>query len=438
MALSSAQPSVSRYKTLGYNGPVMITLPHASAEAAAIALFILTYVGMALGRLPGLKIDRAGIALLATVGLIALSLLEGETLRGVADLPTLAILFGLMIVSAQFGLAGFYDWCTARIANANRSPAALLALTVIIPGLLSAVLANDVVVFAVTPLLCQGLVRRGLDPRPFLIALAGATNAGSAATVIGNPQNILIGQVGNLEFWDFLGVCGPPALFGLFVVYAVTWLVWRRALASPPASVRQSPLPPLDRLQLIKATAATLAVVILLSTDLPHEISVLTVAALLLVSRRFQTRTVLSQVDWPLILLFGCLFAVNAVFRDTGIPAQGMAWLGTHGLLPDHLSVMAPLALATSNTIGNVPAVIMLLSLWHGTDGAFYALALLSTLAGNLLLVGSLANIIVAERAASVGVRLPFIDHARCGIPMTLVSMAGAVAWLAGGGWLPW
>lgn len=416
----------------------MFALLPASAEAVAIGLFVLTYVGMALGRLPGLKIDRTGIALLAAVALLAFGLLEGESLRGAVNLPTLAILFGLMIVSAQFGLAGFYDWCAARIASANRSPAVLLGLTVAIPGLLSAVLANDVVVFAVTPLLCQGIARRGLDPRPFLIALAGATNAGSAATLIGNPQNILIGQVGGLNFWNFLAVCGPPALLGLVVVYAVTWFVWRRTLEPRPIPAVQEPLPPLDRLQLFKATAATVIVVALLGTQLPHALSALVVAALLLISRRFRTRAVLGQVDWPLILLFACLFAVNAAFRDTGLPAQGLTWLGAHGLLPDRLAVMAPLALAASNTIGNVPAVIMLLSLWQGTEGAYYALALLSTLAGNLLLVGSLANIIVAERAASVGARLPFRDHARCGIPMTLLSMAGAVAWLVGGGWLPW
>lgn len=415
----------------------MISLPQASAEVTAVALFALTYLGMALGRFPGLRIDRTGIALFAAVALLAFGLLQGETLRGAIDMPTLAILFGLMIVSAQFGLAGFYDWCAARIAGAERSPAVLLALTVAIPGALSAVLANDVVVFAVTPLLCQGIVRRGLDPRPFLIALAGATNAGSAATVIGNPQNILIGQVGDLNFWRFLAVCGPPALFALLIVYAVVWLVWRRTLTSQPSPGRAI-LPPLDRPQLVKATVASLAVVVLLSTNIPREISVLVVAALLLISRRLHTRDMMAQVDWHLILLFACLFTVNAAFRDTGLPAQGLAWLDLHGLMPDRLAVMAPLSLAASNTIGNVPAVIMLLSLWQGTEGAFYALALLSTLAGNLLLIGSLANIIVAERAASVGVRLPFRDHARCGIPMTIFSVGAATIWLAAGGWLPW
>jgi Na+/H+ antiporter NhaD/arsenite permease-like protein len=124
-----------------------------------------------------------------------------------------------MILSAQFAVCGFYDWCSARIAGSQAPPAVILALTVVIAGGLSAMLANDVIVFAMTPLLCAGLKSRGLDPRPYLIALAGAANAGSAATLIGNPQNILIGQVGRLRFWEFLAACGPPAALALLIIY---------------------------------------------------------------------------------------------------------------------------------------------------------------------------------------------------------------------------
>ncbi|HYD30933.1 MAG TPA: SLC13 family permease, partial [Azospirillaceae bacterium] len=173
-----------------------------------VALFVVTYVGMALGRFPGLKIDRTGIALVATIGLLASGALDSGSLAGAIDFPTLFILFGLMILSAQFAASGFYDWCALRIAGATHSPSGLLAVVVAVAGGLSAVLANDVVVFAMTPMLCVGLKARGLDPRPYLIALAGAANAGSAATLIGNPQNILIGQVGGLDFWRFLGACG--------------------------------------------------------------------------------------------------------------------------------------------------------------------------------------------------------------------------------------
>ena len=167
-----------------------------------LVVFAAVYLGMALGRWPGLKVDRTGIALLGAILLYGSGAVDGAAVLAAIDFPTLVILFGLMILSAQFAACGFYDWCSARIATAAACrPRRCSALTVVAAGLLSAVLANDVVVFAMTPMLCTGLVRRGLDPRPFVIALAGGANAGSAATIIGNPQNILIGEVGGLDFW---------------------------------------------------------------------------------------------------------------------------------------------------------------------------------------------------------------------------------------------
>jgi Na+/H+ antiporter NhaD/arsenite permease-like protein len=407
-------------------------------RVAVGALFVATYAGMALGRVPGLAIDRTGIALFAAVALLVIGGLPPAGAAAAIDFPTLAILFGLMILSSQFGLAGFYDWCAARIAAAAGSPVRLLALTVAASGAMSALLANDVVVFAMTPMLCRGIAARGLDPRPFLIGLAGGSNAGSAATVIGNPQNILIGQVGGLDFWRFVAVCGPPALAALVLVFVAVLLTWREALDAHPISAAPPP-PAFDGWQTAKGIAAAVLLVALFTSPLPREIAALAVGAALLVSRRMATRRVMAAVDWHLILLFAALFIVNAAFAGTGLPGQAMAWLGEHGLLPDRLGVLAALALLASNTIGNVPAVIMLLAQWPAPpEGALYGLALLSTLAGNLLLVGSMANIIVAERAAAHGVRLGFGDFARSGIPMTLASFAVAIAWLGLGGRLGW
>ena len=185
-----------------------------------LVVFATVYLGMALGRWPGLKVDRTGIALLGAIVLYGSGAIDGAAALAAIDFPTLVVLFGLMILSAQFAACGFYDWCSARIASAAMPPAALLAGTVAAGGILAAVLANDVVVFAMTPLLCAGVAQRGLDPRPFVIALAGGANAGSAATIIGNPQNILIGEVGQLDFWPFLVACAPPALTGLASVFA--------------------------------------------------------------------------------------------------------------------------------------------------------------------------------------------------------------------------
>lgn len=408
------------------------------AHWLALGAFAVTYVGMALGRLPGLALDRTGIAMCAAIAIVAGGALAPGAVPGAIDAPTLAILFGLMIISALFGLAGLFDWCAARIGATAASPAALLALTIAVSGVLSAVLANDVVVFAMTPMLCRGLLARGLDPRPFLIGLAGAANAGSAATIIGNPQNIVIAEAGHLEFAGFLAVCGPPAVLAMVMVFVTVRWLFAKELAARPLPVRGE-LPPLDRALLVKTALGTLVLIILYLAGAPRALATLGVAALLLVSRRVETRGALARVDWSLILLFAALFVVNAAFAATGLGEGAVAWLRGAGLTPERLAVLAPLGLLLSNTIGNVPAVVMILALWPGLDApALTALALLSTLAGNLLIVGSLANIIVVQRAAENGVVLGFRDHARAGIPMTLAGMGMAVLWLATTGTLGW
>lgn len=396
-----------------------------------ITIFLLVYLGMALGRFPGLQIDRTGIALLGAVILALTGALRGDALMAAIDYPTLFILLGLMVLSAQFELAGFYGWCAVRLAQARHSPQALLALVVLVGGGLSAVLANDVVVFAMTPLLCAGLAARGLDARPYLIALAGAANAGSAATIIGNPQNILIGQLGHLQFWPFLAACLVPALLGMVCVFITVAFVWRGRLVLPDAPPLPLEAPDLDLWHLRKAVLATLALLVLFALPLPQEEGVLAVAATMLVSRRFASRRMLGLVDWHLLLLFAALFVVTASLAQTGLPGQLVSALAGSGWSLDRLSILAPLSLTASNSIGNVPAVLLLMQVWPAPpEGALYALALLSTLSGNLLLLGSLANLIVVERAAVSGVTLGFVEHAKCGVPMTLASIALAIGWL--------
>ena len=409
------------------------------STALVVAVFLATYAGMALGRVPGLRIDRTGIALFAVAALLAFGAIDVAAIGRAQDVPTLVLLFALMILSAQFAHAGLYDLCARRITLARKSPRMLLAMTVFVAGALSAILANDIVVFAMTPLLCHGLMARGLDPRPFLIGLAGGSNAGSAATLIGNPQNILIGQVGGLDFWTFLTVCAPPALAALAIVVWTVDRVWRAELAAPGTAPRWTTAPTTDRWEIAKGTAVTVLLVGLFATPFPHEISALALAALLLASRRMASRTMIGSVDWHLLLLFACLFTVTAALSATGLGRDGLEWLKAADLLPGSLAVLAPLALIVSNGIGNVPAVILITTVWpDAPEGTMYGLALLTTLAGNLLLVGSLANVIVAERAQAVGVRLGFRDFARAGVPMTLASIAVAVLWLGIGGWMPW
>ncbi|HTO81389.1 MAG TPA: SLC13 family permease [Methylomirabilota bacterium] len=401
-----------------------------------LGIFILTYVGMAIGRIPGLRTDRAGLAAIAAILMIVVNGADLRRAVGWVDFPTLALLFGLMVLSGLFGMSGFYDYCAYRITHARGSPQRLLAATIIVCAALSAVLANDIVAFAVPPLLCLGLVARRLDPIPFLIGLAAASNVGSAATVIGNPQNILIGQVGHLDFWRFLAVCGIPALTGLGIIHAVICWQWRGRWTLPEASEAGEATPPrLHRWSLIKALAITAALLIAFGVGAPRDLSALFAAAALFTSRRHETRALVGTVDWSLLILFGGLFIVTGVFADLPDTQQLFRDLVRQGWLPDRLSVLAPLTLLLSNTIGNVPSDILLLQVWRQPpQEALYALALMSTLAGNLLLTGSLANLIVAERAATVGSRLPFLAHAKAGIPITILTstVAGLWLWLTG------
>jgi len=398
--------------------------------ALIVIVFIAVYVGMALGRVPGLALDRTGVALLGLIVLQASGALSLEEAGAAVDLATLSLLFALMIISAQFQGSGFYRLCARAMTNAAGRPTRLLAILVGVTGALSAVLTNDVVVFALTPLVCKALVARNLDARPFVIALAGAANAGSAATLIGNPQNILIGQVGDLDFWRYSLAALVPTVLALVAVYGAVRLSWSAALAAPASPAADEPVDP-DRWQIAKGLIALAALIALFSTPLPREIGALAIAGLVLLSRRMSSREMIGSVDWHLLLLFAALFAVTAAFARTGLSEQGLAWLAGHDLEPQRLGLLAPLALVLSNTIGNVPAVVLLTSLLPDFGEAwFIALALFTTLAGNLLLTGSMANIIVAERAAEAGVGVSFLDFARAGIPMTLASMAGAAAWL--------
>lgn len=421
--------------------------------AITLLILILTYIGMAAGRIAWLRVDRTGIALLAVIALLATGEMTLDDFGSAVNLPTLALLFAMMIISAQFAESGFIDLCARTITATRGGTAALLALTVAIGGALSAVLANDILIAAIAPLLIAGARRRGFDPRPFAIALAAATNAGSAATFIGNPQNILLGAMGRLGFWSFLAINGIPALFALLSVFAVVWLQWRRrmiqapvageisaAAAETPAEEPAATVPAhsIDRFQMIKAGVALVILLALFSTPLPREIGALIIAALLLANRRITSRTMIAAVDWPLLLLVSCLFAITGQLNDLGIAASMLAFLTNHGLLPNNLAVLLPFSLVTSNAIGSVPAAMLVLQIWPiPPDSVLYSLALLSTLAGNLLLSGSLTSLVIAERAAAMGAPLSFRQYARAGVPIALLSLGFASFWLVAIGILP-
>jgi Na+/H+ antiporter NhaD/arsenite permease-like protein len=404
--------------------------------AIVLLVLILTYAGMVAGRVPRLQVDRTGIALLAVIALLVSGQMTLDDFGSNVDMPTLALLFAMMIISAQFAESGLIDLCAREFTSRGHGNTVLLALTVAIAGGLAAVLANDILIITIAPLLLVGARARGFDPRPFAIALAASTNAGSAATLIGNPQNMLLGAIGRLDFWTFLCVSGVPALFSLLTVFTVVWLQWRgRMTAGEPPDPAELPAVvshPFDRNQVIKGAVALLALLLLFLTSLPRELGALMIAALLLANRKITSRTMIGAVDWPLLLLVACLFAITGALNQAGIASELLAFFEHHELLPNGVVPLTLFSVFTSNTIGSLPSAMLLLQLWPTPPpGVLYGLALLSTLAGNLLLSGSLTNVLIAERAERLGAPLSFADHARAGVPIAVISLAFAMVWLS-------
>jgi Na+/H+ antiporter NhaD/arsenite permease-like protein len=400
-------------------------------DPLVLTVFIVVYAGMILGEIPGLALDRSGIALLGAIVILASGRLTLEEAVVASDAHTLALLFGLMVISAQFRLGGFYTETVRRISANSGGTESLLLWVIIAAGALSSVLANDIVCLAMAPMLVEVCARRQINPLPFLLALACASNVGSAATLIGNPQNMLIGESLDLSFAGYLLDGGPPAVIGLGVVWLVLRWQWRGrwTAARADAPARFEPVP-FDRWQTTKGVLLlTIVVGAFLFTSLPRDVIALTAAGVLLLSTRMASREMVGLVDWHLLVLFGGLFVVNEAVERAGLLQSAYAWLTTNGvdlMQPEWLFAVTPVL---SNLVSNVPAVMLLLPTSTGPhDGAVLALA--STLAGNLLIVGSIANIIVVDQAKAQGVAIDWRTHARAGIPVTLATLAIAAVWL--------
>ena len=412
--------------------PEILTL---APQMIAPALFVITYIGIALGKIPGVALDRVGIALLGAIAMVAFGVLTPESAFRAIDLSTILLLYSLMIISAQLRLGGFYSWSALNILTLLARPKRFLLALMLLSALLSALLANDIVCFAFTPVLATALLQAQLNPLPFLLGLAVASNIGSAATIIGNPQNMLIGQVGQLDFGGFLLWCGPPSVAALAAAYGIILLLFRKRLVmkypGPPLQ-RGEDWPAFDRWQTSKGLIAVSTLIVLFFTPLPREVSAISIAGVLLCSRRQKTRDILGLVDWHLITLFCALFIVIRGILDTLTAPDLVARMAGLGLDLHNLPLLTVVSTVLSNLFSNVPATMLLLPfLPLDQPAAWYTLALSSTFAGNLLLLGSIANLIVAEQALHFGIRISLRDHAVIGIPVTLVSLLILIGWIA-------
>jgi Na+/H+ antiporter NhaD/arsenite permease-like protein len=400
----------------------------------ATVIFVITYIGVALGRIPGLTIDRVGIALLGAIGMVVFGVLTVENAVKSIDLSTILLLYGLMIASAQLRLGGFYTWSASRLLCLLHRPRLFLLSCMLTSGFLSSILANDIICFAITPVLAVSVVRAGLNPLPFLIGLAVSSNIGSAATIIGNPQNMLIGQVGRLNFSEFILWCGPPSMIALVGSYVILLWIYRNKFFNGKrtfgSNIEENPVV-FNAWQSIKGILFIGVLVGLFFTTIPREISALGIAGVFLCSRKMKTRDILGLVDWHLITLFCALFIVIHGFSEENYSAVLLNALNKKGIDFHNLYVLSGISALVSNVVSNVPASMLLVRFLEKSNPVqYFALAVSSTFAGNLIVIGSIANLIVVEQAAALGIKISFKEHAVVGIPVTLLSLAILFAWI--------
>jgi len=405
-----------------------------------VIVFAIVYLGMILGALPFFQLDRTGIALLGAIVLVATEDVSLEEAGRSIHAPTLILLFAFMVLSAQLRLSGFYTYVTYRLATLPVAPPLLLGALIGVVGALAAVFSNDIICLAMAPVLADACLKRRLDPVPYLLGLACAANVGSALTLIGNPQNMLIGESLRLSFGGYLREAAVPVLLGLAVTWGLIVIQVGGRWGCPPsllatqAAREQREEGPLDfdRWQTMKGlTVAASLVVVFLTTPWPRELAALAGAGLLLLSRKLHSRRMLGLVDWELLVLFVGLFVVNRAFQQTGLMAEAVRAIADAGIHLEQPGVLFVLTFLLSNIVSNVPAVMVLLPLaTHPMAGTLLALA--STLAGNLLIVGSIANIIVVDAAERRGLRIDWRRHARVGVPVTVATLVitGAYLWL--------
>ncbi|MBI1917403.1 MAG: anion transporter [Planctomycetes bacterium] len=410
--------------------------------------FTLTYAGLALGKLPGLRIDRTGIALVGAALVLATGGLTFDEAAASIDFATLALLLGMMIVVAFLRQAGFFDRLAGWALRSVRRPHGLLAVTMILAGVLSAVLVNDVVCLALTPLVLHLAERLRLDPRPHLIGLAVAANIGSTATLTGNPQNMIIGNLSHIPYLHFAARLTPVAVAGLLIAFAVIGWVYRDALRweetpdadkeeAEPAARGSRRLGRPHRRLLVKSLAVTLGAITLFCAGAPMEIVALAAAAVLLLCR-INPDKIYRQVDWGLLVMFAGLFVVVRAFEVQVVRRWGIEEWGP--LQDNPVGLLSVVSAALSNVVSNVPAVLLFKPIIPAMaagvqETAWLALAMSSTLAGNLTVLGSVANLIVVENARREGVSISFWDYARVGIPVTALTLTLGMAWLH---FVPW
>jgi Na+/H+ antiporter NhaD/arsenite permease-like protein len=372
---------------------------------AAYIIFFASYLVFAIGKFPGLKVDRTGAAIIGAVAMVAFRIVPGRDILKSIDFSTVVLLFSMMLIVGNLHLVGFFEW-NAEFILRRLDPKWLLPAVIFTCGILSAFFVNDIVCLVMVPFVLTITRRLRLEPVPYLLAVATASNIGSVATITGNPQNMLVGSYSHIPYRTFLWHLGPVAIVGLFIDWAILHWMHFRTKASVVPATQEIPLPALDLSRLTKPAIVVTAVMIGFFVGVPPAMMAALGAAALLITRTLEPKKLYREVDWGLLVFFVGLFIIVGGAENAGV----------------------------GNIVSNVPAVMLLKSLvpdFVDPHTAWLMLAMASTLSGNLTITGSVANIIVVE-SAKPDASISFADYLKVGVPITFATL------LVGGLWVAW
>jgi len=397
-----------------------------------LVIFAVTYLLIAIQQVPGMKINRPAASLMGAVAMVAIGGFPADEAWKAIDPDVMIFLLGVLLLTAYLELSGFFEWTAEFAIRHVRSARSLLAAVVAAAGLLSALFINDTICLVFTPILVMTLRSLNLRVTPFLLALACASNVGSALTVTGNPQNMLIGVSSGIGYASFVTAMALPALGGLVIVYFVIAFLFRDALSVELRAAERRKVE-LDRTLAIQALALFVAALAGWLAGLPLPGVAIAAGTVMVAIARRDAADAFAKVEWSLLLFFAALFVVIGGVRDlpffqqlTVSAASGLRGAPLH----DAVAVSGVMAVL-SNLVSNVPAVLLWIPVaQHAPNEHFVwlVIAMSSTFAGNLTVLGSMANLIVAEGAGARGERLRFTDFLRVGVPVTLLTLAWGIA----------
>jgi Na+/H+ antiporter NhaD/arsenite permease-like protein len=395
----------------------------------ALIIFVLTYIIIGIQNIPKMHINRPAGALLGAVAMVLFGVINLKEAYAAIDLDTILFILGMMIIVAYTEVSGFFQIAEDFILKNAKSASALLLFLVISSGLLSSLFMNDTICLILTPIVLRLTRRVYLNPIPYLIALATSSNIGSVMTIIGNPQNMLIGLYSKIPFLEFLRILAPVTVIGLLINFLVIRFIYRKEIAHKPIVITEngSSRIVVQKELLFVSFFALVLLLVFLSLGFSPPAVAITLACFLILAGATKPRKALEEVDWTLLLFFAGLFIVMKAVEKSGIIGSIFQYAKQY-LSDGKLSQVVKLSFSStivSNIVSNVPAVILFSHFFANLANsklAWLTLAMSSTLAGNLTIIGSVANIIVFESARDEA-KVSFFEYLKVGLPLTLITL---------------